>query len=385
MPAGLNFRQICSLLPNLLPVPPFQVRYGPYAVTGGRAAGFRGFRGMNLVTAYAEGLKYAFDTLGHEVFTDTKPVGPIQVAVFHIPDYLAGQWNEPTTIPSAVGLRILLPNRSWEISVAARVDRARAEATHEVCHVYQFTRRLPQDDPVYDLWAWINDAAAVWAEQFVNRGGGESCFYCQDWLDSPEVPLDRQSYPSCMFIRWFASQFTSASVGRLWETARPNEGPLDIIERLHGPIADLFTNYARDGYFLCDPSSHCYYPDVHFLWGFREIRYRFLLPSCTNPPFDGVIDHLAAVYFEVRTNADVAKIHCVLVLPKPVQGVRAWISQVKPDLHRGANEEFKPVDGGHQEAILNTDHDNTDHYVIIVTNGSRRSDKVDFSLIVGAL
>jgi len=386
MPVGLNFEQIYGILPYPLDIAPFKIKYGPYAVTGGPRAGYRSQRSLDLVTAYAEGLKNAFEALKDRVFTNTNPPGLIQVAVCHIPDYLSGARNEPTTIPSRTGPRILLSNRSSEISTATRVDRARTEATHEVCHVFQFTKRPRQDDPVWDSWEWMNDAAAVYCEQLVHPGGAESCFYCQDWLDSPEVSLDKQTYPSSMFVRWYASKFTPKSIGQIWEDAKASEGPLDAIEAITArSINDLFTDYARDGFFLCDPASPCYYPDVHFLWGTREIRKRFVLPAENGNPFAGSLDHLAAEYFEVRVGSGVSSVECTFESIAEPTALRAWIAEVKYNLHRGATEELKPLGASVRKAAITLSGSELDYLVIVVTNGSRSQDKVSFKLTVTAV
>ena len=360
MPVGLNFEQIYGILPYPLDIAHFKIKYGPYAVTGGPRAGYRSQRSLDLVTAYAEGLKNAFEALKDRVFTNTNPPGLIQVAVCHIPDYLSGARNEPTTIPSRAGPRILLSNRS--------------------------TERPRQDDPVWDSWEWMNDAAAVYCEQLVHPGGAESCFYCQDWLDSPEVSLDKQTYPSGMFVRWYASKFTPKSIGQIWEDAKASEGPLDAIEAITArSINDLFTDYARDGFFLCDPASPCYYPDVHFLWGTREIRKRFVLPAENGNPFAGSLDHLAAEYFEVRVGSGVSSVECTFESIAEPTALRAWIAEVKYNLHRGATEELKPLGASVRKAAITLSGSELDYLVIVVTNGSRSQDKVSFKLTVTAV
>jgi hypothetical protein len=387
MPEGLKFEQIYNRLPYPLDTPPFHIRYGPYAVSEGLQAGYRGQRGMGLVTAYAEGLEAGFEALHNQVFQQTTPEHPIQVAIFHLPDYLFGGLNTPRTLPSSTGPRILLSNRSYETSAAARADRARTEATHEVCHVFQIERRPPLDDPKRNLWEWITEAMAVFSEQFVHRGGAESFFYCQEWLDSPEVPLDLQRYPSSMFVRWYARRFGADCVGRIWEEAGLADTPLEMIEKVAGfPLDDLFTDYAWDAYFLCDSASYCFFPDIHFLWGFREIRERFVLPADTGKQFEGMIDHLAAGYFEIRANAGVSAVECSLECGTPNPILRAQIATVKHNLHRGASAELTPVCQGKWSARLSpATNDEIDHFVVVVSNGSRDRDKIPITLTVTAI
>jgi hypothetical protein len=384
MPEGLSFDEIYHTLPNRLETAHFDIRYGPYEVVGSRQSGYRGFRGMSLVTAYADGLEAGFSSLQKNVFTQTTPIHPIQVAICHLQDYIGGRRNEPITIPAAKGPRILLSNRSCEISLSARLDRARCEATHEVCHVFQLQSRQPSNDVKRGSWAWINEATAVFSEQFVHKGGAESSFYCQEWLDSPEVPLDYQSYSSSMFVRWYAGRFGIDQVGKVWEHAHPKETPLDVIERLSARhINEIFTEYARDAYFLCDSNSKCFFPDIQALWGFREIRKKWFLPADSGESFKGQVNHLAAGYFEVRAHAGVSKVRCTLEFESSTPALRAQIAEVKSNLHKGVVAELERNHKGALTAQLgySEDHD-TDHYVVVISNGTRDLDKVAFSLTI---
>jgi hypothetical protein len=389
MPPGMQFKEIYSLLPFPLETEHFAIRYGPYVVGGRPEGGYRSHRGMGLVTAYADGLEASFEWLQRFVFRETQPRLKIPVAVCHIPDWIFGRANAPTTVSSETGPTILLSNRSFETSVSARADRARTEATHEVCHVFQFEKRPPVDDIKRREWARFNDAMAVACEQLVNRGGAEGCFYFQDWLDSPDKPLDLQSYSACMFVRWIARRFSNQTLGDIWEKAGKADTPLDTIERLTGnTIDDLFTEYTRDAYFLCDYASHCFFPDIHFLWGFREIRERFVLPSDNGKTFPGSLDHLASVYFEVRANEGVAAIECSLESVAPTPILRGEIAAVQRDLRRrrSARIELRPIATGRLRAEVRPVTDpEIDHFVIVVSNGSRNKDREEFRLTVNSI
>ncbi len=381
---GLTFDELYHLLPHSLTLPrsPFRIKYGAYEVKGVRRSGYRGHRGIGLVTAYVDGFDSGLHDLKQHIFKNTAIPDQIPVGIFHLPDYIQGARNEPGTIPSRTGPKIMLSNRSHEISGAARVDRARTEATHEVCHVFQLAKRGP-DDPKRTHWGWINEAVAVYCEQFVHRSGAENCYYCQEWLDSPEVSLDALSYPSSMFIRWFAKKYDPASIGQIWETSGPGDTPLRMIEKVSKQsFDDLFTAYARDAYFLCDPESGCFFPDIYFLWGFREVRDKFRLPAESGNAFEGRLAHLASNYFEVRAGAEVQSIECTL---DAAPGLRAQIAAVRHDLWRGSVQEFQPTGPGRLAATMPiVAGDNTEYHLITVSNGLPNLDDAKFKLTVAA-
>jgi Family of unknown function (DUF6055) len=378
-----NFNEICALLPRLLKTEHFEIRYGPYDAGHSAQGGYRGYRELGLVEAYADGLETGFNMLQRDIFKETKPLCPIRVAIFHLPDYPSGQGNRPATLPTCGPSRIILSNRSCEITEEARVDRAKTEAVHEVCHVFQFDRRPPRFDLRGSSWDWITEATAAYCEQFVYPRGKEGCFYCQDWLDSPEVSLDVQGYSSSMFMRWLDRRSRTYSIGQIWENAEQADRPLDVVERLTGhSTEELFTDYARDAYFLRDPDSHCFLPEVHSLWGSREIRKDFILPKDSGQQFKGTINHLAAMYFAVRIDTTVSVMESLLECKLESEVLRAQIVVVKPDLHRGVSTEMMGSNPGILSGKINSYGTDVDHFVVVVSNGSRHLDGVPFILTV---
>lgn len=383
----LSLDQIQEFLKLEIPDPQnrFVIRYGPYAPDG-VARGFRGFRDTNLIAAYLEGLTRGFDGL-QAIFPTVVPAFPIRVLVYHLPDYELSRSDSATTHATKRGMTILLSNRSHEVSKWSRFDRARSDAVHELCHVFQSTTpdRLPSDDLARSLWAWINESAAVFSANHVFPGGAEGVYFCQDWLDNPDVSLDHvsQQYSSGMFIRWYARKYGVAGVGAIWAESQIMEGPFDVIERKDNcKIGDLFREYARDGYFLRDPASGCYFPSLYSLWGTREVRETFVLPSDIGSEPSYYIDHLSAHYFRVNLSPGAGMIAVGLSHDGTAPELAAQIAIVRRDLRRGPSIEFRrdEISGNLVAAIPADTEGDADHLVVTVTNGSRSQDRLKFTL-----
>jgi hypothetical protein len=373
-----------------LPRPPretelFRIYHGSYSTDGERRTGYRGSRCSSLVDAYDEALHRAFAVLRKKVFLKTEPPIPVEVAVFHLPDVTFGLRNLPTTVRGRPASRILLSNRSHETSVQARLDRAATEAAHEVCHVFQQACEVSQRDLRWQDWAWLNEAAAVFCEHYVYPDGNESLFYCQDWLYFPELSLDRQTYASGMFVRWFADCFGVSSVGRIWEEAGVFDGPIERIEVIAGkPMEDLFTEYVLDGYFLGDPECHFNLSRVEKSWGTRETYGPIELPAESGKSFDGRIDHLAALYFEIHCAS--GAVYCEIEQSEAAVPLRAQIAEVMINaetggLRRGTCVELKCNSLGVLTAQTSSSVGSA-RYVLVISNGTLDRNNASFKLTV---
>lgn len=168
-----------------------------------------------------------------------------------------------------------------------------AVAAHEGFHVFTHS----QSDMINPstglptirgkLWAWYDEAMAVFMESDVIAGN--NAWYCfgPQWVDHPHAALDydevRTYYRWVFFVRYLCRRHGANFLHSVWHNrAKADDSPFDVISRLSGKaiinssadfVGDVFTSeFCVDSYFIWHEE-----PDIFNRFGERALAYSFKL------------------------------------------------------------------------------------------------------------
>jgi hypothetical protein len=287
----------------------------------GIGLGAHGVRRVELIKQYIEALEKAYRALREEPWNRPPPV-----CDGHTPVYVYDT-QDPVTIPLQWRLpSVILRSRSEEPVVKSEHQRARADAVHEVMHVFNF-REHPMTEESSEPWAWFDEGMAVFFEEWLLRDNPDHRRFLMDWIDCPEGSLDAwdRMYQSGMFVRYLARRFGCEFVNSVWTTSQQDKTPFAAIDRLlpkglkfSAPGSrepDVFSAYCLDAYFLLDPASHCHAPQVWERFGERAVAESFSLKPGNRIEAANELNHLACRYFRFSLQAGVKSLR-VHLLPR---------------------------------------------------------------------
>jgi hypothetical protein len=151
---------------------------------------------------------------------------------------------------------------------------------------------------------------------------------------------------------------------------------------------DLFASgYCLDSWFLNDPASPAYAPDLYIRYGERAITESFVLcpgnkvgTSDTSEEQD-ILDHLACRYYRFYLEEGVRQLSVELHSPDKLgeSPLKAEIAVVTKEKRRGQVIPLRPVsDNLSRETLLSTclkqiDQHQHDHFILVVTNCGART------------
>lgn len=244
---------------------------------------------------------------------------------------------------------ICLPARTEHPTLDAALQYARVAAIHEATHVFN-ARERPIGKFSYFLWRWLNEGMAVFLETVLAGGCPDYLQYCLNWVDRPERPLDdpQACYQAAMFVRCLEKTAGEGFVSQLWTQADEEEPPVAALARMladeknlvfaSASHEDLFGwVYCRDAYFLLDPTSTCFSPEVFARFGGRAVTEAFALGRGGRAAARDRLDHLGCRYYLIRPVGHVSGVE-VRLTPRSTKGagvLKAQLAVAAQDMRRG--------------------------------------------------
>ncbi|NLF70314.1 MAG: hypothetical protein GX575_14840 [Candidatus Anammoximicrobium sp.] len=324
-----GFYDIANLLPDGRRAGDFAIRFGARDPLSGRGLGVHGVVGTTLIDCYAEGLDRATRTLraaGWEA-----PDEPIEVLVCE-PSEVVPWYKTPITLLDKDRRHpfVVLLSQPNEPTWDAALNRATVEAVHEATHAFNFRC---YSWLLEKSWTWLDEATAMFLEQFTFPEIGDRLRYARWWAARPERPLDADDgrYEAGFFMQYLVQRYGVEFLSRLWTQRKKDsrEDPFAGIQRALGSppfssvdphVDDVFgAGYCVDAYF-----TKTILPEVAVRYGGRAVSWSFELKSPTTavlPGGDG-LDHLACKYYRI-------------FVTRPVSGLRVTVTE---ELASGSND-----------------------------------------------
>lgn len=373
----------------------FLLRYAMRNPKTGVGSGAHGVRRAALISQYVKALETAWRALTEEPWKRPTPVSdgctPVYIYDTQDPMTIPFQWRLPA---------VILRSRNEEPVVKPELQRASADAVHEVMHVFNF-REHPMTEESSRRWAWFDEGMAVFFEEWLLPNNPDHRRFLMDWIDCPEGSLDDwdRMYQTGMFVRYLANRFGCEFVNQVWTTSRRDETPFAAINRLlPGGLKfssagsrepDVFSAYCGDAYFPRDPASHCHAPRVWERFGDRAVTESFSLRPGDRVEAASELDHLACRYFRLSLQAGVKNLP-VRLQTRPAakhSPLKAELAMVMRAGLRGATQPLQPLVAAQpgeplrlsvEVAISNPNE--LDHLVLVVANCGTRPEPPNLRL-----
>jgi hypothetical protein len=339
-------------------------------------SGACGVRCAELPDWYWRGLERAFQFLtGRGAAKLGTRVPPLQIYLVTNGDgatspVLLLQKSKQGAVKHVMGILIELPVRNgeplWEVELA----QALTTLVHELVHalnmqVLPLARLdipiLPDRERLLKNWEWLDEGMAVAAEAAFAAGqlelrakGDQSALpmnndwlrWALHWVDYPELSLNdgKMVYQSSFFVRYlerrmggpqFVHDVWAESV-RVWDTPTPYDcTPLAALEKLcrkrnlvfcSRDSPDIFAaGYCFDSYFLNEPGSFGYEPDVFRRFRERAVTRTWRMENSNEWPNGPHAMHalagLACRYFRFTPPRQSGRLE-VRISPAPGQSIR---------------------------------------------------------------
>jgi hypothetical protein len=286
----------------------FRIHYGLRTPPSGRGLGLDGVEGEELIRYYAGALHTAHRWFQGWPEPHRGPDGFVPVYVFRTERLGFGDCPLTFTGDSRPGVQesqITLRSTFDEPQPELRGERAEVEAAHEAAHA--FTHRLvPPLAAVGDLWAWFDEATAVFVEGEVFPGHREALRFSLYWDLCPELALTTWGgiggYFAAWFVRFLVRRFGSDLLRRVWDGSEGKFGPLEVLDRLlvsrQTSLADVFWDYCCSGYAPDEVA-----PGAEASFGPRSLTETFLAPSGAGGK--DFLAPLACRYYRITWEKDV--------------------------------------------------------------------------------
>lgn len=346
----------------------FRVFYALRNPGKGCGFGIDGVDDLGLIGCYVEGLERAYRLLRDEWGWPRPRVGSdgcVPVYVMHTAKL--GEGDIPLTLTGEVERgafesKLFLRSTFDEPRPAVRDEKARVEAVHEASHVFthQF---VPRGGYVGDLWAWFDEATAVFIEGACYGELPESRRFGIYWSRCPEYSLATWGdydflyggYFAAWFVRYLVKRFGPALLLEIWQWGekspearglwtRGRRGPMAAItERLEArgtSLKEVFWDYCRSTY--ADEKEFA--PGLAESYGTRSLTESFTAPD--GPGEFALLPPLACRYYQIHWPEE-ARGEPVEVR---VEGAgrpddfRAAVLTVGPDGRVLGEREFPPTD-----------------------------------------
>jgi hypothetical protein len=286
----------------------------------GRGFGLDGIEDLGLIECYVEALERA-----RRLFCDEwkwpRPRAD-RVPVYVMRTAKLGEGDFPLTLtgevqPGVFESKLFLRSSFDEPRPAVRDEQARVEAAHEVAHA--FTQQfVPRGGYVGDLWAWFDEATAVFIEGKCFPESPEARRFGAYWSRCPEYSLVTWGdydfpfggYFAAWFVRYLVNRFGPDLLLEIWKwgAASPEargdprikvrRGPIAAIaERLEARgvrIEDAFWDYCRSAYIVDEELA----PGLVESYGPRSLTESFTAPD--GPGRDEPLPPMACRYYRIH-------------------------------------------------------------------------------------
>lgn len=287
----LNWRElekIFALLNQIRETPHFVVHFADRL-----HARRHGVHDLSLIDAHADSLETAWEKLAAlrpELVKDL----PQQTHVYVYDTRLAGMVER-----DGKERLLLLPVRHDLPRWKDALQRAQAEAAHEVMHLFNAVRHAPADMKSR-WWEWLDEGLAVFAEAWVWPKNTDYYRFLPDWRDYPERPLDdaQARYQTRMFVAYLAARFGVEWLFQVWDGAKADMPLEALCQALIGVMWEqVFADYLRQAYDLNEPSGMLYAPVTHQRFHRRVLTANVEVSDTSLWQREFQLDHLAGRYF----------------------------------------------------------------------------------------
>lgn len=365
----------------------FMIRNPPV----GEGHGRHGVRDKTVVETCLKALELLYQTITSPPWNRQQPlwgrIGKTEVYLFDI--YHPITSTDLKNIP-----HILLPSNNEEPVIEAEIQRVKAESVHEATHIFNYRKRPAFDDKgwpdvMFEIWEWFDEGFATFMERVV-LPDNQDCFrYFKKWITNPEIPLDHEEvmYQSSIFIRYLAKRFGNEFVNDVWVKSTEYETPFHAIARMlptgHKFVSsdtaeqDVFSSYCEDAYFLSDPESDCFEPELFRRYGERAVTESFDLGDGCRKQLTNAVDHLACRYYRFYVKQNIEKIRAQLLIPSSTNStpLKASMAVVTKQRKRGSREFFRPTENIDFSEIVSlsaelsiSNREELDHITVIISN-----------------
>jgi hypothetical protein len=321
MTLSFRLQELTSELNGAVDVPGglFRLAYRLRNPAPGRGAGLDGIESEDLIRRYADAL-HRTQRLFHKWgwpeprrVTDAEWGWPEPhrtdpakrcVAAYVFRTTRLGEGDAPLTItseidPGVYASRLALRSTIDEPRPDTRDERMEIEAAHEAAHVYthQFVAPL---DVIGDLWAWFDEATAVFVEGEVFPEHREARRAGMYWSYCPELSLTAWGgfggYFAAWFVRFLVGRLGPGLLLEVWRSAEGRFSPLEALTRVlqeRGTnLPDVLWEYCWQGY-----DSGVIAPGVPESFGPRSLTETFTAPA--GGGWQGPLQPLACRYYRI--------------------------------------------------------------------------------------
>lgn len=371
----------------------FDIRHTPRNPRQGRGVGSSGVGSEPLVEVYRQGLEMLYRALTSPPWSRPELEWVTEVRVLDLATHFPSSAG-PFTTENQKGLPIIiLPSRTSEPTREAERQWALATAIHEATHVFNYRER-PPSSLYYAKWDWFDEALAMYLEMKLIQDYRDHFRYLGNWIERPESSLDapEANYQAGQFVAYLAKQLGIEFINRVWMESMERETPFEALARLlpegnqivsaDPDERDLFASgYCLDSWFLNDPASPAYDPDLYARFGERTITESFALrPSQrvkTNEKWEqrDSLSRLACRYYRFYLEGEATRLSVVLwVFDEPETPLKAELVEVTKEGRRGAVTFLRPDSNLSSELTLlsatvnQNDSSNFDYFLLVVTN-----------------
>jgi hypothetical protein len=237
----------------------FRITYGLRNPDRGRGLGLDGVDDEQLIDQYAEAIERAAGIFLGWGWPEPRRDADGQVPVFVFRTERLGFGDCPLTFtgevePDVYASQIALRSALDEPRPEVRLGRARIEAAHETTHAFTHGHVSPLAE-VGDLWAWFDEATAVFIEGHAYPDHPEALRFGLYWVCCPESSLltwgGFGGYFAAWFLKYLVHNFGAGILLEVWSGSEGKLGPLEVLARqLEGrgqTFPDVFWSYCCAG------------------------------------------------------------------------------------------------------------------------------------------
>ena len=373
-------------------------------------------RSIRLVQSYLHSLERAYEFLTNPPWQrETPPVceefRKTVVFVFDLSQYIIARGG-PVTLFNKDGIPfICLPSQIDEPTSTAALQYATAAAVHEGVHALNCSQRA-YGGLSAERWRWFEEAFCVYMESFILGSNPDHFRYLAEWHDRPDLSLDGGDwvYRTCMFVHYLARRFGLQFLNSVWEDSEEDESPLEAVDRLRQEegfeeknsgheisLKGLFERYCLDCYFVLDPNSTCFCPDVCVRYGGMALTHSHTFKNGKPFVHETKLDHLAAHYFRFYVTNDAKNIRFSLKADSQKDGssdlpniLGIQVVSVTPELRRKDIKISKARNDSGIEFVADISDPSAkdfEYILLIISNSGseeKRDDNIRYALSVAA-
>ncbi len=375
----------------------FRLRYRKWSHFDGHPGGVNAIRHESILTTQLDALERLYSRMRSEfdwAVPRTDASGKTHVYVMNTRSLFPNSddaltWHDIDGVPY-----VLLPCHSKDPTLESAIQHAAADAAHEAAHVFLDGTR---DEPPWSAWGqrtWFDESIASYLERTTLADNPHWLVGCRHWSDRPDVSLDAQeSQYAGLFAAYLVRLYGTDILKKLWDRAGPGKHPLHVLNDVltadqreaaspDPSMCRTFGEYCADSYFVNDPASPAYAPEVAARFGARAPAATLSVPPSSHgsATADLVVEHLACQYCTIPVHEGLHALELSVQSDAGADGLRAYAAVVGSDLTRGAQIQLQPnrrsTSATLHGRVTPTDLDTIHHIVVTVANCSTSKSSV---------